>query len=189
MQHFKIANLPTPPWLHVLIILFLSWIPVCAAEPIDGFRELKFGMNPEEVNALPNCSTPHECMYELSNKNRYVKLTYGSDNSIQKSQPTETPRLQKISIDMGQYSEDWYKQLQVILGSSYRLTHDFTDETMNAFLAKQVEELQAGYEDGQVLLKVIRRQFGNMILEVIYQNAGLAEEYIRQKTTPQTTAP
>jgi hypothetical protein len=76
----------------------------------------------------------------------------------------------------------------MILGNSYRLTHDFTDETMNAFLSKQLEELQIGYEDGQVVLTVVRRQFGNMILKVIYQNTTLGSEFFRQRSTTPTTA-
>ena len=181
MPYFKIGIPLISPGLYVPVILLLFWFSVCGAETIDGFRELKFGMNPQEVNALPNCSSPHECMYELSDKNRYLKLTYGLDNMTQSSQQSQDVRLQKISIDMGQYTEGWYQQLQVILGKSYSLTHDFTDKAMNAFLSKQLEELQAGYANGQVVLKVIRRQFGNMILKVIYQNATLAEEYIQQK--------
>ena len=89
---------------------------------------------------------------------------------------------------MRQYSEGWYNQLQMILGNSYRLTHDFTDETMNAFLTKQLEELHKAYEDGQVVLTVVRRQFGNMILKVIYQNTTLGSEFIRQRPTTPTTA-
>ena len=60
---------------------------------------------------------------------------------------------------------------------------------MNAFLSSQLEELQAGYEDGQIVLTVIRRQFGNMILKVIYQNTSLAAELVRQKAIPPTPTP
>ncbi len=176
-------------WSHTLAVLFVFWIPAYGAEPIDGFRNLKFGMTPQEVQTLKNCSTSHECMYELSNKNRYVQLTYGPKDGRTDREAPQPLRLSKISFDMGQYSEGWYNQLQMILGNSYRLTHDFTDERMNAFLAKQFEELQAGYEDGQIILIVNRRQFGNMVLKLVYQDTTLASEFVRQRPRLEPTTP
>jgi hypothetical protein len=146
-------------------------------------------MTPEEVQALPACQTSHECLYELSNKNRYVHLIYTPDHTAPGADSTAHSRLAQINIDMGQYTDSWHQQLQMILGKSYQLTHDFTDETMNAFLAKQLEELRAGYENGQVILTVARRPFGNLTLKVIYQNTTLAEEFIRQPQAPRTTTP
>jgi hypothetical protein len=169
--------------------MFLLCFPAIAAEPIDGFRDLKFGMTAQDVQALPNCSTSHECLYELSDKNRYLQLTYTQENSASSLDSTNTPRLAKITIDMGHYTEDSYHQLQVLMGNSYRLTHDFMDETMNAFLAKELHLLQAGYEDGQVILTVVRRDFGNMTLKIIYQNTTLAKEFIRQRPTPPIATP
>ena len=167
-------------WPCALALLLLFWIPAFGAKPIDGFRNLQFGMTPQEVQTLKNCSTSQECIYELSGKNRYAQLTYGlEDGHTDKS--SQHLRLSKITFDMGQYSEGWYSQLQMILGNSYRLTHDFTDETMNAFLAKQFEELQAGYEDGQIVLIVNRRPFGNMTLKMVYQDTVRAAEFIRQQ--------
>ena len=189
MFHIKLSYPHTSYWISVTIILFLFYIPAFGAEPIDGFRDLKFGMSPQEAQALTNCSTPQECIYELSNKNRYVRLSYGPDDLTQDSKATQPPQLEKITIDMGQYSDDWYKQLQMILGSSYRLTQDFTDETLNAFLDKQQKELNAGYEDGQVILMVTRRQFGNMILKLIYQTPARAAAFFSQSPQPSTTTP
>ncbi len=163
--------------------------PTYAAEPLEGFRDLKFGMTQQEVKALKACSSSHECLYELSDKNRYIHLTYDKDTTTPGSDSPEPPRLAKITIDMGQYTDAWHQQLQMILANSYRLTHDFTDETMNAFLAKKFDELNAGYEDGQIVLKVVRRQFGNLTLKVVYQNARLAQEFIRQTHTPIITTP
>ena len=184
MQLFKFGHTLRSFWLHLSSVMCLLCVPAFAAEPIDGFRDLKFGMTPQEVQTLPNCSTSQECLYELSNKNRYLQLTYTQDDSASGSDFTNTPRLAKISIDMGQYSEGSYQQLQVMMGNSYRLTHDFTDETMNAFLAKELNVLQLGYEDGHVVLTVVRREFGNMTLKVTYQNTALAMEFIRQRPTP-----
>jgi hypothetical protein len=161
--------------------MYFLCFPVYAADPIDGFRDLKFGMSPQEVQALPNCPTSQECLYELSNKNRYLALTFSNEGSAQGVNSTTSPRLEKITIDMGQYTEDFYHQLQLMMGSSYRLTHDFTDETMATFLAKEIQVLQAGYEDGQVVLAVVRRKFGNMTLQVIYQNTALALEFIQSR--------
>lgn len=178
-------------WLLLSTVVCLFSAPAFAKEPIDGFRDLKFGMFPQEVQALPNCSTPQECIYELSNKNRYLQLTYTQDDSAPDVTTPSSPRLEKITIDMGQYTEDFYHQLQLMMGKSYRLTHDFTDETMAAFLAQNIQMLQAGYEEGQVVLAVVRRKFGNMTLQVVYQNPALALEFIRSRAAnlPENSKP
>ena len=188
MHHIKLGNLFALYGILIGTILFLYCIPTFAADPIDGFRDLKFGMSPQEAQALKNCSTSQECIYELSNKNRYVHLTYGPDDLTQDPKATHLG-LEKITIDMGLFTEDWYQQLQVILGQSYRLTQDFTEEDMKAFLSNQQKELNAGYEDGQVVLMVTRRQFGNMILKVIYQNSPRAAEFFRHPAMPSTATP
>ncbi len=184
MFHLRPGNFPLTYCLSFFTLLFFFGIPVFGSEPIEGFRDLKFGMSPQEVQTVQNCSTPTECIYELSNKNRYLTLSYGSGGPTPDTNSNQSLRLEKITIDMGQYSEGWYHQLQTILGTSYRLTHDFTDEQAHAFLGKHVEELLAGYEDGQVVLVVKRRPFGNMTLNVIYQIPSLASEFIRQRQVP-----
>ena len=189
MFHIKLHHPLISYGISVTAILCLFCIPVFGAEPIEGFRDLKFGMSPQEAQDLKNCSTSQECIYELSNKNRYVRLTYGPEDLSQGSDTTQPRRLEKISIDMGQYSEDWYQQLQMILGSSYRLTQDFSDDTLNAFLTKQQAELNAGYEDGQVVLKVTRRRFGNLILTVIYQTPERAAEFFQESPQSSTAKP
>ena len=189
MKQRSFANPIGSYWFPLSCIMLVFCFPTYAAEPLDGFRDLKFGMTQQEVKALKNCSTSHECLYELSNKIRYIHLTYDKDTTNAGSDSPEPPRLTKITIDMGQFSDDWYQQLQMILGNSYRLTHDFTDETMKAFLAKKSEVLEAGYEDGQIVLKVVRRQFGNMTLKVVYQNTTLAAEFNRPTHTPLLIAP
>jgi hypothetical protein len=168
------------------IIVFSSMVLSCvlgyAGQSIDGFRDLKFGMTEQEVSALPACHSSTECLYELTNKNRYVEMKYLPERvtgSAESAGTPPTPRLAKITIDMGPYTDEWHQQLQVILGESYRLTHDLTEATMQSFLAAKQDELNAGYEDGQVLLKVVRRPFGNMTLKVVYQNAALAADFIQ----------
>jgi len=175
--------------LQLSCLIIALCLPSYAAEPIDGFRDLKFGMSPDTVKALPTCTTSEKCLYQLSNKNRYVYLTYTPESTPPDSDANEAPQLAKISIDMGRYSDEWHQQLQMMLGNSYRLTHDFTEETMNAFLSLQLEELKAGYEDGQVVLAVVRRPFGNLILKVIYQNSELAIDFIRDTQTPLAITP
>ncbi len=164
--------------------MFLFCAPTYGAEPLAGFRDLKFGMTQAEVNKLEACSTSQECLYDLSGKIRYLHLSYDQEAETSGAQASEPPRLVRISIDMGQYSDMWHQQLQMMMSDSYQLTHDFTDETMNAFLDKKLQELKAGYEDGQIVLVVARRQFGNMTLKVIYQNTRLAEKFVREAKTP-----
>jgi len=189
MKRYSLLNPIRSYWIILSCILLVLGVPTYAAEPLDGFRDLKFGMTPEEVQSLPTCQTSHECLYELSNKNRYVQLTYVPSSPTPGSDASAPPQLAQITIDMGQYSDGWHQQLQMILGNSYQLTHDFTDETLNAFLAKKLEELKAGYENGQIILTVARRPFGNMILKVIYQNTTLAAEFVQQTQTPLSSAP
>jgi len=156
-----------------------------AGQSIEGFRDLKFGMTEQEVAALPVCSSSTECLYELNDKNRYVKLTYFPESvsgAAESAGTSSIPRLAKITIDMGQYTDEWHQQLQMILGESYGLTQDLTQATMQSFLAEQQDELNAGYENGQVLLKVVRRPFGNLTLKVVYQNATLAADFLQQKS-------
>ncbi|HBP88252.1 MAG TPA: hypothetical protein PKK23_07115 [Nitrospirales bacterium] len=149
------------------------------ADPgIDGFRDLKFGMTEKDVSALPACNSSKECLYELTDKNRYIELTYLSDKVP--GTPEPAGKLAQITIDMGQYTDEWYQQLQVILGTSYHLTQNLTEASKQSFLAQQQNELNLGYEDGQVILKVVRRPFGNLALKVLYQNAALANTFIQQ---------
>ena len=173
--------------LQLSCIIVVFCLSSYAAEPIDGFRDLKFGMTMEKVKALSACTTSETCLYPLSNKNRYVHLTYTLGNMSLDFDANELPQLAKISIDMGRYSDEWHQQLQMSLGKSYRLTHDFTDEAAKAFLSLQVEELKSGYEDGQVILAVVRRPFGNLLLKVIYQNNMLASDFRDTHTSSSTT--
>ena len=168
------------------LVAFSSILLSCAlgyaGNPIDGFRDLKFGMTEKEVAALPACRSSTECLYELTDKNRYVELTYlpeKTPGATESAASPPIPKLAKITIDMGQYTDEWHQQLQIILGNSYRLTHDLTDATMRSFLARQQNELNTGYEDGQVVLKVVRRPFGNLSLKVVYQNTALAADFIQ----------
>jgi hypothetical protein len=159
--------------------ILLSGALVVAEPGIDGFRDLKFGMTEQDVVALPACSSSTECLYELTDKNRYLELTYLPDKVP--GTPEPSGKLAKITIDMGQYTDQWHQQLQIILGESYHLTHDLTEATKQSFLAQEQNELNAGYEDGQVLLKVVRRPFGNLALKVVYQNTDLAKAFIQQR--------
>jgi hypothetical protein len=179
-----IQGIPTCSLILWAAIILSSAVGI-AGQSIEGFRDLKFGMTEQEVAALPVCSSSTECLYELNNKNRYVKLTYLPESvsgATESAGTSSIPKLAKITIDMGQYTDEWHQQLQMILGESYRLTQNLTQATMQSFLAEQQDELNAGYENGQVLLKVVRRPFGNLTLKVIYQNAALAAEFLQQKS-------
>ncbi|MGB0911582.1 MAG: hypothetical protein ACPGYT_14560 [Nitrospirales bacterium] len=151
------------------------------AEAIEGFRELKFGMTKKEVVALETCSTATECLYELAGKNRYLIPFY-----TQSPDSSSPPTVAKISIDMGAFNEPWFADLQIRLRDQYQLTHDLRSEDVEAFKNGHITQLTSGYEDGQVLLQVIRRKFGNLILKVIYQNKEMAAKTF---LTPHTSSP
>jgi hypothetical protein len=182
---FRHIRTRTP--LVALAFILFSWGLGYADPSIEGFRDLKFGMTKQEVVALSPCHSSTECLYELNEKNRYLALTYLPETTSgdkDSGGTSSAPTLAKITIDMGRYTDDWHQELQFILGENYRLTHDLTEQTMRAFLAEQQDELISGYEDGQVLLKVMRRPFGNMMLKVVYQNAALAKEFIQHTQAP-----
>ena len=166
--------MPTPNLAFLIIVCSLTVLFVgppnpAFSEAIDGFRELKFGMTEDEVQALERCSTSTECLYELAGKNRYLHLSYPR---VKKTQ--DQPKLAQISIDMGRFSNEWYAELQTVLQNQYQLTHDLSGNDIDAFQNERLSELTSGYENGQVLLRVIRRKFGNLVLQVIYQNHELA---------------
>lgn len=173
------------------LLLVSTPMPLMAGEPITGFRDLQFGMTPQEVSGLPACSSAQQCIYELSEKNRYFELWYmgdtTDDSALQTALKGQGTGLARISIDMGQYTENWYQQLQRILGNSYQLTQDISQEQIQAFLGKQTGELTSGYENGQVLLTITRRKFGNMILKVIYQSPQMAQAFL--DGTPSSSHP
>ena len=153
------------------------------SDPIEGFRDLKFGMTEKEVQALEACSTSKECIYELSGKNRYLHQLYRPDgvdslpDQVNGNSPT---KLARITIDMGAFTDEWYGELQIILRDKYSLTRDLTENDIKAFLSSQTSELVSEYENGKVLLKVVRRKFGNLVLAVIYQNDTMAAESRKQ---------
>jgi hypothetical protein len=173
------------------LLLVSTPMPLMAGEPITGFRDLQFGMTPQEVSGLPACSSAQQCIYELSEKNRSFELWYmgdtTDDSALQTALKGQGTGLARISIDMGQYTENWYQQLQRILGNSYQLTQDISQEQIQAFLGKQTGELTSGYENGQVLLTITRRKFGNMILKVIYQSPQMARAFL--DGTPSSSHP
>ena len=159
-------------WITLCIIVFSS---TAHAEIIEGFRDLKFGMTEKEVASLEACSTSSECLYELAGKNRYITLDYSQTPGNQ-----SLATLSTISIDMGRFTDHWYEELQIRLQSQYQLTNDILDRDIAAFEKMQISELTSGYDHGQVLLKVVRRQFGNLILKVIYQNKERAAETLKE---------
>lgn len=163
-------------------VAFIGATPA-PSEPIEGFRDLKFGMTEEEVKALEVCSTSSECLYELKGKNRYLHTLFKPDGSAASPENPDgnaPAKLARITIDMGAFNDDWYGELQMILSDQYSLTRDLTEDDINAFLSERRSELVSEYENGKVLLKVVRRKFGNLVLKVIYQNDEMAAELRKQ---------
>lgn len=157
---------------------------VCAAaptvpEPIKGFRELKFGMTPQEVEAVEACSSSWECLYPLEGKNRYVYPGFGENGDISGEEILSRgggagTTLSKITVDMGRFDEDLFAHLQHVLTQHYALTYDTTDENLEAFHAGRRSEIIQAFGNGQILLKVVRRKFGNLITQMVYLTPELA---------------
>ena len=174
----------------VPFMVALGGTALTQANTIEGFGKLKLGMTPREVEALQGCSSNTECLYDLFGKNRYFTLTYGANesNSHTESPPSPTAELTKIDIDMGNHPKESIGELYVPMTSQYPRTHvpPYTAHTRYPEAADN--ELIIGFADGSVILKIVRRPFGNLILRVIYQDRAAAEalrEYW-EKTRPES---
>ena len=150
--------------------------PTAMSKPLDGVGELKFGMLPETVKALPGCSGSSECLYELMGKNRYFALSYDapahSNQMAQALLPDKGSVLRSIDVDMGNYTSPWFLELVDVLQSQYVLTHSPTEQEDTLFQQGQHSELIFGFADGHVLLKIVRRAFGNLVLRIVFQDVA-----------------
>jgi len=155
--------------------IFLGTPSIGLSKPYEGVGELKFGMTPEAVQSLAGCSSPEDCLYELLGKNRYFTLSYDSlsspSNALPPSMDSRQPRtLQSIDVDMGNYTREWFLELFEVLQSQYPLAHSPTEQEDVLFQQQKQSELVIGFADGHVLLKVVRRTFGNLVLHVVFQD-------------------
>jgi hypothetical protein len=175
--------------ISAFIILTFLIVSPAHSETIEGFRDLKFGMTEKEVGSLEACTSSSECLYELFGKNRYLHPLYRHSGSGSSSSSKLTgqnpPRLVRITIDMGTFTDQFYGELQKMMGDSYHVTLDLTENDINTFMKEQTSELILEYENGQVLLKVVRRKFGNLVLKVVYQTDKMAAESRNQSRSPQ----
>lgn len=175
-------NTWSPTSTLLLVFGCLLFSPT-SAEPETGkvIGSLKFGMTPKEVEALPECSSGTECLYEVADKNRYFTLFYQPNHGTTSPQSTTEPgpdaQLALIDIDMGLYTKEWYGELQHILANQYPVTHPITEQASGAFQEGNLNELALGLADAAVLLKVVRRPFGNLVLRLIFQNEEAATEF------------
>jgi hypothetical protein len=152
-----------------------AWIPLTQAKTIDGVGKLKFGMTPSAVKTLDGCSSEHECLYDILGKNRYFTLSYDESESTTATPDAPSKTLTHIDIDMGNHTKEWFGELYEVLVSQYPLSHMPTEQEDNQFQNGKDQELIIGFAEGSVLLKIVRRQFGNMILRVVYQAEGAAK--------------
>ncbi|MYC27261.1 MAG: hypothetical protein F4X63_04590 [Nitrospira sp. SB0662_bin_26] len=162
--------------LPIVAFSFVNLLAITAplqAATIQGFGTLKFGMTPAEVVALEDCSSQTECLYDLLGKNRYFTLAYGPGAS---SGDGATPAtLSHIDIEMGTYTQEWFLEVFEVLTTQYPTTHEPTDQELAVFRDGSAQELTFGFAEGFVLLKLVRRPFGNMIIHVVYQDAAHAQ--------------
>ena len=161
--------------INIMVVLGMaSWTQ---ADTIDGFGTLKLGMTPSEVVALDACSTRTMCLYEIFRKNRYVTLIYDANvlSHMMASSLLPTAKLTHIDIDMGAHTKEWFEKLYDSLVSQYALAHIPTKQEDTQFQDGTDDELIIGFAEGAILLKLVRRPFGNLILRVVYQNEAAAE--------------
>ncbi len=157
------------------LVSFLVWVPSLHAQQIHGFGELKFGMPPAEVAALAGCSSQTECLYDLLGKNRYFVLGYGLAHGTTDKPVGTDAHLSRIDIDMGAYTREWFQELFEVFSSQYTLSHSPTEQENASFQQSRSHELVIGFAEDMVLLKVVRRSFGNLIIRMVYQDADHAQ--------------
>ena len=75
------------------------------------------------------------------------------------------------------------------MGNSYHLTQDFSEEQLQNFLKRKQDQLHTGYDDGQVVLTLVRRTFGNLVIRILYQNPPLANDFIQEMQASSTSMP
>ena len=165
------------PLTALSLVSLLAMIAPLQAATIQGFGTLKFGMTPAEVEALEDCSSQNECLYDILGKNRYFTLGYGAgmpDSSAPAGDGATPATLSHIDIEMGTYTQEWFLEVFEALASQYAIKHQPTEHEQAGFQQGSSQELVIGFVDGFVLLKVVRRPFGNMIIHVVYQDAAHA---------------
>ena len=173
-------RLRTTTLLRLVALSLVSLLAMTAplqAATIQGFGTLKFGMTPAEVEALEDCSSQTECLYDILGKTRCFTLGYGPvDGAPDSAAPSgATPAtLSHIDIEMGTYTREWFLEVFEVLAAQYPINHQPTTHEQTVFQQGQAHELVIGFVDGFVLLKVVRRPFGNMIIHVVYQDAAHA---------------
>lgn len=161
--------------LSCLIGASLAWAD---QEVIDGFGKLKFGMTQEDVKTVPGCTSDTECLIDIGGKNRYMTLAYQPPVDAPSGPHTNQhpAKLSRIDIDMGLYNEDVFANIFLGLKQRYALTHDITEEQDRKFQKGELNELVLAFARYKVLLKIIRRPFGNLIMRVIYQDEVEAKD-------------
>ena len=172
-----INRLKTTARLPIVAFSFVSLLAVTAplqAATIQGFGTLKFGMTPAEVEALEDCSSQTQCLYDLLGKNRYFTLAYGPSAGAPSGDGATPATLSHIDIEMGTYTQEWFLEVFEVLAAQYPVNHQPTDQEQAVFRDGTSQELVFGFVDGFVLLKVVRRPFGNMIIHVVFQDAAHA---------------
>lgn len=167
--------------LMAILILALWGVPLTEAKVIDGVGKLKFGMSPSEVEALEGCSSDTECLYDILGKNRYFTLIYGANGAkgSKGSLPSSQAQLTHIDIDMGNHTREWFAELFAVMEAQFPISHLPTEHEAELFETGTSNELIIGFSNGSILLKIVRRPFGNLILRVIYQDSA-ASEALRQ---------
>lgn len=189
---FQQRTLDFPSILFLSLIVVMGWSTLAQGNTIKGVGKLEFGMKPSEVEALEGCSSQTECLYDLMGKNRYFKLLYDAKNSKDSigNMPPPTANLTQIDIDMGTHTREWFGELYEVLTAQYPVSHFPTEQEDLNFQNGTDNELIIGFAEGSVLLKIVRRQYGNTILRVVYQDhaAAKAQRQSWDQSQPQAAA-
>jgi hypothetical protein len=137
-----------------------------------GYKDIKLGMLPIDIQTLGVCSNPHgegSC-YNKTGWSFSLQYEY-KDGCVL--------GLEKLMIDVGSYSTDFHEQLFKTLRKKYKKNHGYSDRELEQYNAGELGSLNIVFEDGALGLVIFRR--GNKHrLAVVYQNEELAKNYLKE---------
>jgi len=144
---------------HIFMAMFLAAIPSYgnAAEPITGYRDLKFGMNQDAVSSVLKSACKHYnkgfghgvgC-YEVGGIKRDLRVWFDPPASSK-------GLLKSIVIEFGIYDEKQHREIYAALEKKHDLVYIFDETDIAAFNTGQSNVLLVIFGEGHIVLKIAR---------------------------------
>ena len=133
-----------------------------------GYKELKMGMLPVDIETLGVCNGS-SC---FNKKGWNFYFGYGEDvNSCNSG-------LNQIFIDVGPYSSDFHQELFETLGKRYEMSQGMTDRNIELYNSGELKSLNVVYRNGALGLQIYR-QDNNHRIGIVYYDESQAKLYLK----------